>query len=183
MGFSDIDEPIGKNNVRLQGIPPEKFTGERGHTIPFLTKFKRFILMNRDAAIARDPYKRAAFFLSLIGGTKTDRWVERLYNWLDRAERDLFILPYDITAWEVLESEFKHVFVDYAEHEKAQNKIQQLKMTNENVNQYIADFERLGHRAGLDLDDPMALHLFARGLPIGLADSCIDIENLETFEQ
>jgi hypothetical protein len=56
-------------------------------------------------------------------------------------------------------------------------------MTNENVDQYIADFERLGHRAGLDLDDLMALRLFARGLPVGLADSCIDIENPETFEQ
>jgi hypothetical protein len=46
-GLDDVlDEPIGKNNVRLEGIPPENFTGERGHTIPFLTKFKRFILMN-----------------------------------------------------------------------------------------------------------------------------------------
>jgi hypothetical protein len=35
-----LDKPIGKNNVRLEGIPPEKFTGERGQTIPFLTKFK-----------------------------------------------------------------------------------------------------------------------------------------------
>jgi hypothetical protein len=68
----------------LEGIPPEKFTGERGQTIPFLTKFKRFILMNRDVAIARDPYKRSAFFLSLIGGMKMDRWVKRLYDWLDR---------------------------------------------------------------------------------------------------
>jgi hypothetical protein len=56
-------------------------------------------------------------------------------------------------------------------------------MTNKNVDQYIADFECLGHHAGLDLDDPMVLHLFACGLPIGLADSCIDIENPETFEQ
>jgi hypothetical protein len=56
-------------------------------------------------------------------------------------------------------------------------------MMNENVDQYIVDFEQLGHRVGLDLDDPMALWLFARSLPIGLADSCIDIENLETFEQ
>jgi Zinc knuckle len=36
---------------------------------------------------------------------------------------------------------------------------------------------------GLDLDDPMVLHLFAHSLPIGLADSCIDIKNLEMFEQ
>jgi hypothetical protein len=99
------------------------FRSFRDDTIPFLTKFKRFILMNRDVAIARDPYKRAAFFLSLIGGTKTDGWVKRSYDWLDRAECDPFILPYDTTAWEVLESEFKCAFVDYTEHKKAQDEI------------------------------------------------------------
>jgi Retrotransposon gag protein len=178
-----LNDPDERNTVRLEGIPPEKFTGERGQTIPFLTKFKRYMLMNNDAAIAQNPYKRLAFFLSLIGEMKTDGWVKRSYDWLDHAECDPSILPYDTTAWEVLESEFKQSFVDYAEHEKAQDKIRRLKMTNENVDQYIADFECLGHCVGLDLDNPMALCLFARGLPIGLADSCIDIKNLETFEQ
>jgi hypothetical protein len=118
-----LNEPMGKNNVRLEEIPPEKFTGERGQTIPFLVKFKRYMLMNNNAAIAKDPYKRSAFFLSLIGGTKTDGWVERSYNWLDRAERDPSILPFDTMAWKVLESKFKQAFVDYAEHEKAQDEI------------------------------------------------------------
>jgi hypothetical protein len=122
-----LNDPNERNTVRLEGIPPEKFTGERGQTIPFLTKFKRYMLMNNDAAIARNPYKRSAFFLSLIGGTKTDGWVERSYDWLDRVERDPTILPYDTTAWEVLESEFKRSFVDYAEHEKAQDESDDLK--------------------------------------------------------
>jgi hypothetical protein len=47
--LNDLDE---RNMVRLEGIPPEKFTGERGQTIPFLTKFKRYMLMNNDTAIA-----------------------------------------------------------------------------------------------------------------------------------
>jgi hypothetical protein len=49
--------------------------------------------------------------------------VERSYDWLDRVEHDPSILPYDTMAWEVLESEFKQSFVDYAEHEKAQDEI------------------------------------------------------------
>jgi hypothetical protein len=56
-------------------------------------------------------------------------------------------------------------------------------MTNENIDQYITDFKHLGHCAGLNLDDLMALRLFAQGLPVRLTDSCINIENLETFEQ
>jgi hypothetical protein len=79
--------------------------------------------MNRDAAIVRILYKRSAFFLSLIRETKTDGWVEWSYDWLDHTECNPFILPYDITAWEVLESEFKCAFIDYAEHEKAQDEI------------------------------------------------------------
>jgi hypothetical protein len=35
-----LNDPDEKNTIRLEGIPPEKFTGERGQTIPFLTKFK-----------------------------------------------------------------------------------------------------------------------------------------------
>jgi hypothetical protein len=128
-----LNDPDERNTVRLEGIPPEKFTGERGQTIPFLTKFKRYMLMNNDAVIAQNPYKRSAFFLSLIGEMKMDGWVERSYDWLNRMEHDPSILLYDTMAWEVLESEFKRSFVNYAEHEKAQDKIRQLKMTNENI--------------------------------------------------
>jgi hypothetical protein len=69
-----------RNNIRLKRIPPERFDGNRSHSIIFLTKFKRYILMNKDAAIAQDLYKRAAFFLSLIGGIRMDGWVKWLYD-------------------------------------------------------------------------------------------------------
>jgi hypothetical protein len=34
------------NNICLEGIPPNKFEGDRAKTVPFLTQFKRFMLMN-----------------------------------------------------------------------------------------------------------------------------------------
>jgi hypothetical protein len=34
------------NNVYLEGIPPNKFEGDRAKTLPFLTQFKQFMLMN-----------------------------------------------------------------------------------------------------------------------------------------
>jgi hypothetical protein len=34
------------NNIHLEGIPPNKFEGDRAKTVPFLTQFKRFMLMN-----------------------------------------------------------------------------------------------------------------------------------------
>jgi hypothetical protein len=56
-------------------------------------------------------------------------------------------------------------------------------MKDSNVDEYIAAFQLLGHHTGMNLDDPSALRLFARRLPKSLADSCIDIDLPENFEQ
>jgi hypothetical protein len=86
-------------------------------------------------------------------------------------------------AWQVLEREFCNMFIDYAEHECAQDELAKLKMQGGDGDGYIASFEFLGHRAGMDLNDPTTLHLFVCGLPHTLADTCIDINNPETFHQ
>jgi hypothetical protein len=83
----------------------------------------------------------------------------------------------------VLEQDFCQAFIDYAEHERAQDEIRKLCMKDKNINEYIAAFKCLGHHVGMDLDDPTALQLFTRGLPRLLMDSCIDIENPDLFEQ
>jgi hypothetical protein len=56
-------------------------------------------------------------------------------------------------------------------------------MTGGNIDEYISEFQMLGHQAHMDLDDPAALRLFARGLPDKLADACIDLDGPESFEQ
>jgi hypothetical protein len=37
----------------------------------FLVAFKRFMIMNQDSAIARDPYKKCTYFMGCIRGMKT----------------------------------------------------------------------------------------------------------------
>jgi hypothetical protein len=56
-------------------------------------------------------------------------------------------------------------------------------MTQSNIDEYISEFQMLGHQAHIDLDDPAALRLFTRGLSKPLADACIDLEGSESFEQ
>jgi len=138
--------------------------------------------MNRDSAIARDPYKKCAYFMGRIRGQKTRGSVQRNYNWLDRVEDDPEEL-YGRSPWAILEEDFKRSFVDYAQQEKAQDELQKLKMTSGNIDEYISEFQMLGHQAHMDLDDPAALRLFARGLPNALADACIDLDGPESFEQ
>jgi Retrotransposon gag protein len=140
--------------------------------------------MNWGAEIAKDPFKQCGLFLSLMKGSKVKGWVQRNYDWLDNAKSDPeTYVPHGMTAWQVLKREFCNTFINYAEHEQAQDELAKLKMQGGNVDRYIASFEFLGHQAGMDLNDPTTLHLFAHGLPRTLADACIDIDNPETFRQ
>ena len=56
-------------------------------------------------------------------------------------------------------------------------------MKDGNVDQYIAEFQELADRGNLDVDEPSNLRLFARGLPTGLAETCIDLMRPQNFEQ
>jgi hypothetical protein len=73
--------------------------------------------------------------------------------------------------------------VDDAQQEKAQDELQKLKMTGGNINEYISEFQMLGHQAHMDLNNPAAMRLFARGLPNALTDACVDLDGPESFEQ
>jgi hypothetical protein len=64
-----------------------------------------------------------------------------------------------------------------------QDELRKLKMKDSNVDEYIAAFQLLGHHVGMNLDDPSVLRLFMHRLPKSLADSCIDIDLPENFEQ
>jgi hypothetical protein len=141
------------------------------------------MLMNCRATIAQDPYMKSTFFLSLMDGPKVEGWTQRTYDWLDQVEADPSQLPFKMTTWQALEANFKRLFVDYAEHECAQDELRKLKMKDSNVDEYIAAFQLLGHHTGMNLDNPSTLRLFARGLLKSLADSCIDIDSPENFEQ
>jgi hypothetical protein len=85
-GVDDLDSESSHpddRNVHLEGIPPNKFEGDRAKTLSFLTQFKWFMLMNHCATIMQDPYMKSAFFLSLMDGPKIEGWMQRTYNWLD----------------------------------------------------------------------------------------------------
>jgi hypothetical protein len=184
-GVADLDATNENDEkyIRLEGIPPDCYDGDRNKTHQFLTQFKRFMLMNRRAAVAKDLIAQSVYFLLLLGGSKVDNWTERQYEWLDQIEADPWLLPHGMNAWHALEQEFKHTFIDYAAHEKAHDTLRSLKMKEGNVDQYIADFEFLSHHARVDVNDPTVLWLFSTGLPLRLAEACVDLEKPGDFEQ
>jgi Retrotransposon gag protein len=180
--LDDLDQDDSHRKPRrLEGNPPKHYDGERGNTIMFLTSFKRFMRMNRHADIARDPFQKCSYFLGLMDGPDTEGWVLKQDEWLDKIERDPSVIPWQMTPWDVMEGEFKKMFVDYARHERATKALGELKMEKGNVDHYIARFQQLAMEGGHDIDQPSLMTMFAKGLPTGLADKCYD-HDPDTFD-
>jgi hypothetical protein len=168
---------------RMVGMPPLAFTGDRSKTLLFLTKFKRFMIMNRDTKIVHDPWMKCAYFLGLVEGAQVEGWIMRMHAWLEEVEADPSMLPYRMSVWQALEQEFLKAFVDYAKSERVQKKLSKLQMKDGDVDQYIANFEYNAFRAGTHPNDPYNLRQFALGLPRTLAEAVIDIDTPNTFEE
>src|SRR5712691_10845281 len=167
---------------RLEGNPPDRFDGNRARTRHFLLQFRQFMLMNDDASISRNDIKKCTYFLSLIEGPKVEGWTERMYEWLDAAKGNPGILM-GRSAWDHVSREFLDAFVDYAESERAQDKMKNLRMKEGKIDEYIAAFEHLAFRTGVNLDNPSNLQTFAKGLPSTLVEIVIRQDNPENFPQ
>ena len=167
---------------RLEGNPPEKFDGKRNDTNDFLMRFCQFMSLNRDTAIARDPIKKATYFLSFMKGNKTKGWTRMQSEWLQDVEEGTELLPRTWNAWQVVKHNFKQAFINYAIKEKAQDKLHKLCMKEGNIDQYITDFQLLAMDTNVDLDEPTVLQLFYFGLPAGLAEKCIFINSPNNFD-
>jgi hypothetical protein len=126
---------------------------------------------------------KSAFFLSLIEGPKVKGWTQCTYDWLNQVKADPTLLLFKMSAWQALEADFKWLFINYAKHKHVQDELRKLKMKDSNVDEYIAAFQLLGHHTGMSFDDLSALQLFTCRLLKSLADSCIDINSPENFEQ
>jgi len=141
------------------------------------------MLMNRKADIAKDPILKCIYFMSLLDGEKVNRWVDMAFKWLEEIKANPSLIDRFSNPWKMMEEKFKVSFTDYAEREHAQDQLGKLKMTGDNLNKYLASFETLGNYMELNLDDPSNLCTFAQGLPQQLADTCLAMENPDTYEQ
>ncbi len=167
---------------QLEGNPPDKFNGERNDTNNFLMQFHQFMSLDQDAAITRDPIKKATYFLFFMKGNKMKGWTRMQSEWLQDVEDNIEILPRTRNTWQVVKHNFKQVFIDYVVKEKAQDELHKLKMKEGNIDQYIADFQLLVMDANIDLDEPTVLQLFYFGLPNLLAEKCIFINSPNDFD-
>jgi len=141
------------------------------------------MLMNRKADIAKDPISKCIYFMSLLDREKVNGWVDMAFKWLEEIEANPSLIDRFSNPWKMMEEKFKVSFTDYAEQERAQDQLGKLRMTGDNLDKYLALFETLGNRAELNPDDPSNLRMFAQGLSCQLADTCLAMENPNTYGQ
>jgi hypothetical protein len=56
-------------------------------------------------------------------------------------------------------------------------------MKDGNIDTYIAQFTQLAHQGGHNPNQPELLHLFGQGLPQTLANKCLELNDLNTFDK
>src|SRR5712691_9003946 len=113
--------------LRLEGNPPDRFTGDRARTRRFLTQFRQFMLMNDGATIANNDIKKCTYFLSLLEGPQVEGWSEMKYTWLDEVKHDPSLLM-GRSPWTVMMCDFLDAFTDFTKSKKAQNAMRMWKM-------------------------------------------------------
>jgi len=141
------------------------------------------MLMNRKADIAKDPISKCIYFMSLLDGEKVNGWVDMAFNWLEEIEANPSLIGRFSNPWKMMEEKFKVSFTNYVERECAQDQLGKLRMTGDNLNKYLASFKTLRNHAELNPDDPSNLCTFAQGLPRQLANTCLAMENPNTYKQ
>jgi hypothetical protein len=121
----------------MMGALPAIFDGNREQADDFIEELKAYIHLNQ---IAMALYiKRLALTLTLIKGPIVATWTKDMGVFFDT------LTPIDDVPdlWDQFLNEFAHQFQDLQKAEQARVKLQSLRMVWPNIDQYIADFEKL----------------------------------------
>src|SRR6266478_7783993 len=175
-GMPDKDEETRAMKGSLKGSPPTKFDRDRKMAKKFLNDFKTYKFLNRKNETMRIPANHVALALTFIKGEHVQDWAhEVMKNMEERLESTLNpMLETNEYHWDYFEDAFRDAYTDTSEREDADNKLQNLHMKDGNLDQYVAEFNRLSHLADRNDEARGLIPLFRQGLPYGLAQACMN---------
>jgi hypothetical protein len=113
--------------------------------------------------------QRLALTLTLIKGPIVAAWTKDMGAFFDT------LTPIDNVPdlWDQFLDEFAHQFQDSQKAEQARVKLQLLRMMWPNINQYIADFEKLAREANYTIGNSETIQFFIAGLPRTVAEDVL----------
>ncbi len=158
--------PIGPANqmpvvcardVKAMGTLPHTFTGDRTQAEQFMEEVRTYLRLNNDVAGFNSPIKQVYFTLSCMKGDDVAGWVRNVGEVVKQLDPINDNIP---EVWNQFVVEFTNQYMDLAQEDQAQAKLETLKMKDGLIDEYIAKFIELCRQAGYILNSPNATRLF-----------------------
>jgi hypothetical protein len=169
--------PNGQLSDKLIGREPEIYDGERAKVENFLTEWNVYRALNDQTRVMATPLECTMLFLTFIRGPKVGNWVNDQVKTVGKYIRqgghktDEFI-------WDTVIDEFANTFQDIMSHERAENKLNHLRMEGGNLDVYSAEFKCLARLAEYNLEERLVGRKYFDGLPEGLRRAIVKDENM-----
>ena len=170
---------------RLLGKEPEIFDGDRAKVEGFITKWKIYYGLNRQAQTMRNPFERTFLFLGYIRGPLVDKWVDDqiqdVYQYIQgnvdpNADQHEHI-------WDHMINDFAQTYQDIMSAERADAELNTLKMEKGELDEYTSRFRHLARMAGYRETDKKLCKDYFRGLPVGLQKTIVQMEPLQRYTE
>ena len=117
-----------------------------------------------------NPWQKVAHALTYVAGPNTYEWKRSAENWI-------LSIPTPSAPNKMIYEEFEEEFIeswtDTNESYCTAAALDQLRMKNKNVDEYITIFAELARKALYHEDNPAVLEKFKSGLPLELLEPCM----------
>ncbi|KAH9034462.1 hypothetical protein EDB85DRAFT_1947238 [Lactarius pseudohatsudake] len=159
----------------LKGTPPTIFTGNRAESEQFLREFRQWRRTNRNHELVLSPYQRVGLALGLIRGPAVNDWGDAAERALDAATTRTTnpLAETDEALWTTFETDFKAAWTDTLSKQNAYQQLTTLVMSGDDIDGYIATFERLAHVAEWHRDASGTVDVFRRHLTSPILRACL----------
>ena len=145
---------------------PEKFDGDRSKAEEFIEDLRSYLRLNARVQPLNTYQGKVAFALTLISGPLVRDFVRIQGDTLDASNE------HPDTWFDFLDA-FNNRFLDTHRDTKARLEIENLKMKDNNVDEYDQRFRALAREAHYDLRETSVLMKFLKGLPRSITQECL----------
>ena len=159
-------QPANQGNVGKQGALPEKFEGDRSKAEEFIEDLRSYLRLNARVQPLNTYQGKVAFALTLISGPLVRDFVRIQGDTLDASNE------HPDTWFDFLDA-FNNRFLDTHRDTKARLELENLKIKDNNVDEYDQRFRALAREANYDLRETSVLMKFLKGLPRSITQECL----------
>ena len=171
--------PTGADKEPLQGKEPPVFDGDRQKTDHFLHELRLYQFVNATHPVMMNPWQKVAHALTYVSGPNIYEWKRSTENWILSIPAPSAL---NRTIYEDFEEEFIESWTDTNESYRAAAALNELRMKDTNIDEYITIFAELARKALYHEDDPAVLEKFKSGLSLELLEPCMHHDDPRSWE-